>query len=228
MHRHLLVHERGEHAFQFHHVFGGAAAPEAKGFEGEHYVVGHPSFSDCARVLAALEDFLAEHSGRYSGVAPLGESARPVALFLARLLGLPLATSRSSSERRPLLLVMGTNRDRPAPPPGGFFRNDLLIFMKSFEREEFHDTVAPPHNRVHLSRWAEPICTSRLQIIGAIGEWIALPWERPAGKSGAGRKGKAEPVWGEFSGEDAMDSTAAADLLWSSYRRLRRGSEGRT
>ena len=216
MHGHRLAHERGEGEFETHLTSNGRAPA---GFEGQHYVIARPGFRDCARVLAALQRILAEHSRSYSGIIPLGATAMPVALFLARLLSLPLLNTRPVGGSP--LLVMGSNLESRASLPRGFPPRDLLILMKSFERDEFYDAVPPPGNLPEVGRWPEPLRGFPTQWIGALGEMIFLPWERtdktPRKLPSSAAK---EAAWNPSG--DVVDPEKAAELLWDHYQKIKR------
>ena len=216
MHGHRLAHERGEGEFETHLASNGRAPA---GFGGQHYVIARPGFRDCARVLAALQRILAEHSRSYSGIIPLGATAMPVALFLARLLSLPLLNTRAAGGSP--LLVMGSNLESRASLPRGFPPRDLLILMKSFERDEFYDAVPPPGNLPEVGRWPEPLRGFPTQWIGALGEMIFLPWERtdktPRKLPSSAAK---EAAWNPSG--DVVDPEKAAELLWDHYQKIKR------
>jgi hypothetical protein len=167
-------------------------------------------------VLSALENVMDKRGRSYSGVVSLSSTAMPVALFLARLHSLPLVnTSQAGSAP---LLVMGGNLDSRPTVPRGLQRHDLLILMKSFERDEFHDVVPPPGNLAEVGRWPEPLRFGRTQLIGALGEMIFLPWERSTKTS---RSSSASDI-NEGAWAPAMDLEEAAGRLWKSYQEIRR------
>ena len=224
MHGHVLVHERGEqgYCFQSHRLPEGADPAD---FAGQHYVSAEPSFHDCARVLLGIGDILAGGAPPYTGIFGIGETGLPVALFLSRLLSVPKAgrSQLMSSDR--LLIVLGSNTDPRRRRSHLLPQHDVLILMKSFEREEFCDVVAPPNQKLFLGRWGFSIGGKRRQIIGAIGELIVLPWERhpdvlrkPAPIGGA----YEEKRWNRISLEKSMAPEAVADMLWTNYEQLKR------
>ena len=216
MHGHRLAHERSDGEFETHLASNGRA-PAA--FEGRHYIVARPGFRDCARVLAALGGVLAERGRSYSGVIPLGSAAIPVALFLARRLSLPLLNAHRAGGCP--LLVMAGNLGSRASLPRDFPAHDLLILMKSFEREEFYDVVPPPGNLAEVGRWPEPLRGFRTQLIGALGEMIFLPWERTAQMPrDIPHLVTKEATWSGSGG--AVDLEKAAELLWDHYQKIER------
>lgn len=213
MHGHFLAHERTDGEFETH-VASNGRAPAA--FEGRHYIIARPNFRDCARVLLALEGVMEKRGRSYSGVIALGSTALPVALFLARLHSLPLINTTHTGGSP--LLVMGGNLEARPAIPRGLQRHDLLILMKSFERDEFHDAVAPPVNLAEVGRWPEPLRPCRTQIIGALGEMIFLPWERSTKTS---RSSSSSDI-NEGAWAPAMDVEEAAGRLWKAYQEIRR------
>lgn len=175
MHGHLLAHERSEYRFETHLASNGRSPV---GFEGMHYVIARPSYRDCARVLSDMERLFANRLKSYSGIASLGATAIPVALFLARLLAVPLLNSAQAAASRSPLYVIGTNLETRPALPRNMGSQDVLILMKSFERDEYYDAVPPPSNLAEVGRWPEPLRPCRAQLIGALGEMIFLPWEK--------------------------------------------------
>ncbi|MBI4027047.1 MAG: hypothetical protein HY360_18830 [Verrucomicrobia bacterium] len=165
------------------HIFPGQEG--AAEFNGEHFVMGHPSFRDCGRILLELHRVITEENRGYGGVYPCHPASASVAIALSRILKIPLVEPVRLSAAAPILLCMASNLGGGAAAVSRRWpaRHDLFILGKSFEHDEFYDVVAPPHNRPMLSAWAEPILSDHRQIIGALGEYITLPWEQASIKA---------------------------------------------
>jgi len=219
MHGHLLAHERSEYRFETHLASNGRPPV---GFEGMHYVIARPSYRDCARVLADMERLHAGRLKTYSGIASLGTTAIPVALFLARLLAVPLLNPAQAAATRSPLFVMGSNLETRLAVPRSVTSQDLLVLMKSFERDEYYDAVPPPSNLAEVGRWPEPLRPCRTQLIGALGEMIFLPWEKCTKTSReAALSVTKKAAWSPGSG-GSVDLEKAAALLWDNYQKIKK------
>lgn len=177
MHGHRLIRTSSRTA-----SFSLPFSPERDGpadAEPEHFVLGHPDFPDCGGILAELKQILAEEGSGYKGVYSCDANSLPVALAVSKILKLPLVDSAKLSASAPILLCLASNLGAAAARFSRHWsaRHELFILAKSFERREFYDVVAPPCNRPTIQTWAEPIRSARRQIIGALGEYISLPWE---------------------------------------------------
>lgn len=177
MYGHRLLYRNSlEQSFKLHVVPG----RRSDTFTGDHFIMGHPSFDDCGRILAALHATVEEEGVGYDGVHACEQASQPVALAVSHALQLPIVDSASLLNGNRVLLCLGSNLDGAAMRNLRRFapQHDLFILAKSFERDEFYNTVAPPQNKPLMSAWSEPIASPHRQIIGAVGEYITLPWEQ--------------------------------------------------
>ncbi len=185
-------------------------------FGGEHFVTAHPSFQDCARALMELKRWVSSQGSPYCGVYACEPQSIPVAMAVGQLLGLPRVDVAKLSSSDRVLLCLASNAGKMGTKIGRHWhlRHDLFILARSFEREEFHDVVSPPHHQPMVHAWAEPIVAAHRQVLGMIGEFISLPWEQASIKARETMKISSDVgLWDPISADKEGDVRAIADRL---------------
>jgi hypothetical protein len=216
------------------HLLPSRQSPEQ--FRGEHFVMGHPNFLDCAKILKILKKTVEEEAVGYRGVYPVEPNSHGLSLALSKILEIPVVDSAKIASSDPILLCLASNLGGAGSKVSKRWplRHELFILAKSFERDEFCDVVSPPNNASMLNTWAEPIFSGHRQIVGAIGEYMSVPWEEASIKayqtvrSEQNRTKVSGPsdgtYWDPSSSTNERSSVKIAERLLSAYREVKETS----